>query len=309
MNIKPLTLLACIILLALGSHAQDTTNQQQNPVAPAVTNNVPQRVANISDSLHQLADSLHQLKTALTYSDFFDSSAVAQLEKDATPIYTKPQCNKWVYRLCGWALFIVTMVGGLLLFAFSSICRDESYDENGVLRPYKERPYSYSRVHLFWWTMIILGCYIAFLALYGHLVPLNMTTVVMLGLGAAVLAGGKIIDERQKNNTPLGQRSQDHNAKCDSFFKDILSDDNGVSIHRFQTIVFNLAFGIGFISFFVTAVCVHQYPFIDFNSWQFALLGISSATYLGIKATENNTPQQNNSQNNSEQEAQRNINQ
>lgn len=303
-------LFTCFFLASGLLRAQDTN---AIPAAPAPV--ITQQVSNISDSLHQLTDSFRSLKTALSYSDFFDSSTVARLEKDATPIYTEPACNKYIYRVGGWLLFVFTMLGGLILFGYSSICRDEGYDENGKLKNYKDRPFSYSRVQLFWWTMIILGCYVAFFAIYGHLVPLNMTTVILLGLGAVVLAGGTVIDQRQKNNTPTGQRSQDQDAKHDSFFRDILSDNNGISIHRFQTVVFNMAFGIGFVCYFVTATCTRDYPFIDFNSWQFALLGISSATYLGMKATENgaapnsNNSNMNNNNGQQEQEAQTNINQ
>jgi hypothetical protein len=90
-----------------------------------------------------------------------------------------------------------------------------------------------------------------------------------------------------------GTRNQDNN-KSDvepDFFHDILSDDSGISIHRFQSMVFNVIFGIGFISNFIKQVCLEAYPLADFTDWQFALIGISSATYLGLKATSENKSQ------------------
>jgi hypothetical protein len=41
------------------------------------------------------------------------------------------------------------------------------------------------------------------------------------------------------------------------------------------------------MGFFIKSLINLKYPFPDFTEWQFALLGISSATYLGLKASEN----------------------
>ncbi len=287
-----------MLLLCLGlshSYAQtpDTTASHQDleELADAVNSTIDLRTETLSDSINMLSDSLAQLKQVLSVSDYYDSASVAALMKDASSLYAPSECKKydWIHIWLGWLLFAVVLLGGLFLFARTGMCRDDSYKENGELRPYKERPYSYSRVQLFWWTMIILCCYIGFFAKTGNLIPLNLTTIVLLGLGVTTYAGGKIIDERQKNRLPVGQRNQDKNSECENLFEDILSDDSGISIHRFQTIIFNIAFGIGFVSYFIMAICSHKYPFDNFNEWQFALLGISAATYLGIKTAENST--------------------
>ncbi len=173
------------------------------------------------------------------------------------------------------------------------MCRDEGYDSNNNANSVMERPFGYSKVQLFWWTMIILCCYTFFYGLTGVLVPLNPTSVILLGFGVMVLAGGKMIDQRQIKSSPPGTRHQDGDARSESFVMDIISDDQGPSIHRFQAVVFNVVFGIGFVSFFISALYGQRYPFADFTEWQFALIGISSATYLGMKATENTSPAQN----------------
>jgi hypothetical protein len=136
--------------------------------------------------------------------------------------------------------------------------------------------------------MVILSCYVFFYGATGVVFPLNVTAALLLGFGAVVYGFGKIIDNRQIEESK-GRRNQDLGAQKTKpdFIKDILSDDNGVSIHRFQAVLFNLIFGIGFIGGFIKAVISQKYPFIDFNEWQFALMGISSAAYLGLKASEN----------------------
>ena len=52
-------------------------------------------------------------------------------------------------------------------------------------------------------------------------------------------------------------------------------------------------FGIGFLAYFIKSLNIQhpKYPLIEFTDWQFALIGISSATYLGLKASENKDAQ------------------
>ena len=154
------------------------------------------------------------------------------------------------------------------------------------MRPVNERPFSFARVQLFWWTLIIISCYAYFFGLTAVLVPINSTTVILLGCGVLVYAGGKLIDNRQIQASG-GQRHQDGDATCQGFFTDILSDEGGISLHRFQALAFTIIFGVAYISFFVRAVYAHTYPLVEFSEGQFALIGISSAAYLGLKATEN----------------------
>ncbi|HEX4850110.1 MAG TPA: hypothetical protein VFV08_04845, partial [Puia sp.] len=104
----------------------------------------------------------------------------------------------------------------------------------------------------------------------------------------AVSVIGKIIDGNQikDNNQTQPTRHQDlSNTK--NFFSDILSDDTGISIHRFQAVAFNIIFGVGFVSAFFENLSSCKYPFTDFEQWQLTLLGISASAYLGLKAREN----------------------
>jgi hypothetical protein len=185
------------------------------------------------------------------------------------------------------ALLLAFLYLGFYLAAKTALCRDESFDSTGqIIKEIHRRPYSYSRVQLFWWTIIILSSYIFFYGITGVLPPLNSTSAMLLGLGVVVYAFGKIIDQRQIKTTPPGRRIQDENTSND-FFTNILSDETGISIHRFQALVFNVIFGIGFISSFIKGIVHQQYPFPDFGDWQLAMLGISSATFLTLKTREN----------------------
>src|SRR6266542_566320 len=106
------------------------------------------------------------------------------------------------------------------------------------------QPYSWSRVQLAWWTVIVLSSFIAILILHGKAPSLNSSTVILLGISAATTATARVIDMSDMDKINA-YRHQDDFGKF--FFLDILSDQNGVSVHRFQTIVFNAAFGVWFI--------------------------------------------------------------
>ncbi len=204
-------------------------------------------------------------------------------------LYAHPIHGVW--EVLGW-IFLVAMVFYFMwLFINSALCRNESFDPaDGQLRPLKDRPFSYARVQLFWWTLIILSCYWYFFMSYGVLLPLNSSIALLLGGPLAVFVFGKTIDNTQiKNNNAddnLPSRHQDI-EKSKGLLTDILSDNTGISIHRLQAVFFNTIYGIGFIQYFCNNVKDHKYPLIEFEPWQLALLGISAAGYLAIKANEN----------------------
>jgi hypothetical protein len=159
--------------------------------------------------------------------------------------------------------------------------------DNSVAKP---QPYSWSRVQLAWWTIIVLTCFITILIKFQEAPTLNSSTVILIGISAATIATARAIDISDEEN-PKIFRHQD--KKGTGFFLDILSDDNGASIHRFQTIVFNMVFGI----YFLVSVINHlSYPpnAIDkimpvIGPNNLVLLGLSSATYAVMKVTENRT--------------------
>ncbi len=131
--------------------------------------------------------------------------------------------------------------------------------------------------------MIILSRYSDLYIYTGYLVALPPSSVILLGGGLAVSMFGKMIDntqlEKDKGAAPI--RHQDL-TDTQGLFVDLLSDEGGISIHRFQTVIFNLIFGIAYISSFLTNVSLQKLPFIEFESWQLAMLGISAGAYLGF---------------------------
>jgi len=223
------------------------------------------------------------------------SNALKVAIKKPETLYNKSFNKYWYISILTFIFLILFLYKSFWYAKNSALCKDDSYyDDNGqmVLKPYNLRTYSYSRVQLFWWTIIIVSCYSIFYALYGVLLPLNPSVVLLIGSGLAVFIIGKTIDINQIENNNKGtdkpNRHQDIH-KSNGLLNDILSDENGISIHRLQAVAFNVIYGIGFIGYFIANINASppQYPLMQFEEWQLALLGVSAAGYLGLKTSEN----------------------
>ncbi len=207
-------------------------------------------------------------------------------QKNPGTLYENVAKNKWPSILIG--LLLVAGLGFWLLSS-TSLCRDQSYNpETNQLRPLKERPFSYAKIQLFWWSVIVLSSFTIFYFYTNRLAAFTPTMVLLLGGGLAVSMFGKVIDNTQIQQDDEGVPSRHQDTQpSQGLFVDILSDDNGISIHRFQSIIINLVFGIAFLASFFQLVTAHKFPFIEFETWQLTLLGISSGAYLGFKTNEN----------------------
>jgi hypothetical protein len=280
----------CISIIASKVNGQDSN--QLNTIQSGV-DTIAKQIKTINNKI----DSVKQQ----TVFNYFDSSSYAFAKNNpATVIYKnciflntaktqKTVHPKWDAYLRFWLCLVIALL--ILFYAIrlartTTLIRDEVYNTVGTLVT-KDIPYSYSRTQLLWWSVIIMVCYTLLFGITGVLVPLNGTMVLLLGLGASVYGFARLIDDNQVTSLAPGTRHQEKEG-TKHFLKDILSDDIGISIHRMQSFIFNIIFGLGFIFYFIQSLRSGDYPFIEMEQWQFALLGISASTYLGIKATAEN---------------------
>ena len=166
------------------------------------------------------------------------------------------------------------------------------------------KPYSYSRLQLMWWTVIILTSFVSIFFVTGRIPAFDFSTIALLGIGAATTTAARIVDVADENKEKVEVAEGDAPAavvlsrdlKSEGFWLDILSDKTGVSIHRFQAVVFNLFFGLWFIyqtiinlkalgASYSDATINSIMPIIPNNN--LILLGISAGTYIALKSSEN----------------------
>lgn len=152
--------------------------------------------------------------------------------------------------------------------------------------PNNKAPFSLTKVQFGLWTVIISSAYIYLSLCKGDcaLGEINQTALVLMGIFAGTAVASTIMDKNEIDDN----RVRHQNRPSQGFFIDILSDENGISLHRFQ----NFAWTVIAIAVYlhklaeVTTGC--QLP--ELSNTLLALTGISSATYIVMKSQENSPP-------------------
>ncbi len=174
-----------------------------------------------------------------------------------------------------WFKFVIPsliVLVGLILSFTTDILKDTT------LGP--EKPYSFARVQLMWWTLIIISCFTSYYGRHGELQELDSSALILLGISIGTTTAARIIDNKDIDNQVA--RHQEH-PESKYMLYNIVSDNNGISVHRFQALVFNIVFGLMFIAEFLK----EDNKFVEFGAMELGLMGISSAAYVGLKINEN----------------------
>ncbi|MGD1847803.1 MAG: hypothetical protein ACFB10_20615 [Salibacteraceae bacterium] len=143
-----------------------------------------------------------------------------------------------------------------------------------LLKQRGSETYSLSRTQLAFWTLIILSSYSFIVLLTADDPDLTSSSLILLGISAGTSLASTLVDERN-----MKEKKPQSNQPSKGFFFDILSDGEGVSIHRFQNAVFTLIFGVMYLSEAFTTL---QVP--SFGTNALLLMGISAAAYTTLKA-------------------------
>ena len=155
--------------------------------------------------------------------------------------------------------------------------------KTNILRTSSTNPnakYSFTNVQMMWWTAIISCAFIILYGKTGDYGTINQSTVILMSIALATTAGSSLITTAQRQNGIAVH--QDTASK--GFFQDILSDENGINMHRLQALIFNVLFGITFIANFWIK---NKFP--EFNNAELSLLGVSSGAFVALKTNENKT--------------------
>ena len=144
--------------------------------------------------------------------------------------------------------------------------------------------YSLGRVQMAWWTMLILGSFLFLWLVTGATNTISAAAVGLLGISAATFVGAAAIDTRPATPPP-----DDHppaaprppGSWLPRIFADILHDDDGIGLHRFQLVIWTLVLGIVFL-----AGVYRDLAMPELDATLLGLMGISSGAYLGFKFPE-----------------------
>ena len=179
---------------------------------------------------------------------------------------------------------VLVVVAGILysgywLYRNTSALRDRSTAD--------KKPFSFAKVQLWWWTLVIISCYALVYGITGQFWELNSTCLALLGIGIGTAGGGSVLDSQDLANPAVPERHQDEESE--GLFRDILSDETGVSLPRFQALAFNVVYGLAFTITAITRATGQgtEGAFMDFGESGLTLMGVSAAAYLAAKSQEN----------------------
>ena len=164
-------------------------------------------------------------------------------------------------------LLLVALIGFIYLCTHTQVIRGGTPDQSLAVRPY-----SLSLFQMAFWFFLVIASYVFIWLICDELNTITDSVLGLIGIGAATAVGAKLI-----NNKSTGS---DAPTVSNGFVSDVISDGNGVSIHRLQMFVWTIVLGV----IFVVSV-YNDLSMPEFSTTLLGLMGISSGTYLGVKTT------------------------
>jgi hypothetical protein len=162
-------------------------------------------------------------------------------------------------------LLIVTLIGFVYLCTHTQVVRGGNENQDLSVRPY-----SLSLFQMAFWFFLVIAAYVFIWLICDELNTITDSVLGLIGIGAATAVGAKIVNDRTTGT--------DAPTVTHGFVSDVISDKNGVSIHRLQMFVWTLVLGVIFV-----ASVYKDLSMPEFSVTLLGLMGISSGTYLGVK--------------------------
>lgn len=176
----------------------------------------------------------------------------------------------------------------------------------------ERRPYSLARTQLAIWFLVIFAAFVFIWMVTGRLDSLTTQALALLGISSGTALGSAIMDAN-KRVAATRQREELERARTAAaedparraaaeaalaefdarqpqpfsagFWSDLLSDENGVTLHRFQSLAWTLVL----VLVFVVSV-YNRLAMPEFDGTLLALMGLSSGAFLGFKIPEAPAP-------------------
>lgn len=146
------------------------------------------------------------------------------------------------------------------------------------------RSYSLSRTQLALWILIIFCARVYVWSSkeyqWDEFITFEETALILFGISSSVTVLARSIDKAGIQNG--GRRAGRHRDRGRvRFFRDILSNEKGISLYRFQSALFTVLLMVAFIT-----VVLQTGKMPEFDKTILLLYGISGAVYLGAKMNE-----------------------
>jgi hypothetical protein len=212
----------------------------------------------------------HILRTQL-------GSSLDSVPSNASEHQFKFRVYSWYWALAFFVIYGVFVVMFFWLAGIPNFLRDP----DGPMRD-GMHVFSLSRCQLAWWFFVILAAWALLLLTTSSLDTFSQTALILVGIGGGTAllgaAAGKMRAAIADENIVTANRPPFFQTPFGAWLYDILSDNDTIGFHRFQLVVWNVVLGI---VFFQQAWSNFAMP--EFSQTLLGLLGLSGATYVGMK--------------------------
>lgn len=209
-----------------------------------------------------------------------------------------------------WIAFVIAFA---LLWVNSELLRDSGPDPAGKAL----RPYSLARTQMAIWFFLVISAFIFLRLVMGSaFIPITATILALIGIAAGTALGAEVQDnsklaklqsekidlEKLDKSNPAVWTNEKRDRLAEltrllteiraapvsqGFIEDILTDEVGISFHRFQMAVWTFVLACIFV------IDVYKnLAMPEFSDTLLGLMGISSGTYLGFMMTEKHSSEE-----------------
>ncbi|MCX6856550.1 MAG: hypothetical protein NTV80_16785 [Verrucomicrobia bacterium] len=197
-----------------------------------------------------------------------------------------------LFRWPFWTSF--SIIGACLFLFIRNIRSSEVLRDPGILLLNRDEssssywhqhqhPLSMARLQMSIWFFIIIGSFVFLWSTTGSLAGVNVTAMALMGISSGTSMFSAIISQKQQWDASKRAPITPYPSQIADWFADLLSDESGITIHRFQMLAWTLVLSVVFIN-----GVIFEYAMPVFTKELLGLMGISSGVYVGFKIKEGN---------------------
>jgi hypothetical protein len=192
---------------------------------------------------------------------------------DGTPLSTATLASAlhltpFSHKRTGYALVAVALA---IVLAFVAAGRRTTMLRDGRTPEGELGAFSLSRVQAALWTAQIVIAFLWIWAITGEADTVTDSCMALVGLCSGTAVGGALVDKNKAATVPVG--------KSGGLLADLLTEQSGYALHRFQMVLWT-----GVVSVLFWSSVYHHLAMPELDTTLLGLMGISSVTYLGLKA-------------------------
>jgi hypothetical protein len=142
-------------------------------------------------------------------------------------------------------------------------------------------PLSMGRLQMSIWFFIIIASFVFLWCATGSIAGVSSTSFILMGISGGTTAVSCFISSKQEWDARVRSAASPNRSRLANWVIDLLSDEHGPTIHRFQMLAWTLVLGVVFVHDVIT-----DYAMPVFSNEVMGLMGISSGVYVGFKMKE-----------------------